>query len=50
MRFRELKLSRDPECAVCGDNPSILELKAYDGYCSSGQQPGRRDDEHGHHA
>jgi rhodanese-related sulfurtransferase len=40
MRFRELKLSRDPQCAVCGDNPSILELKAYDGYCSSGQHPG----------
>lgn len=37
MRFRELRLSRDPQCAVCGDNPSILELKAYDGYCSSGQ-------------
>jgi adenylyltransferase/sulfurtransferase len=40
MRFRELKLSRDPQCAVCGDNPSILELKAYDGYCSSGVRPG----------
>ena len=40
MRFRELKLSRDPQCAVCGDSPSILELKAYDGYCSSGQRPG----------
>ena len=40
LRFRELKLSRDPACAVCGDNPSILELKAYEGYCSSGGQPG----------
>jgi sulfur-carrier protein adenylyltransferase/sulfurtransferase len=37
MRFRELKLSRDPQCAVCGDSPSILELKAYEGYCSSGK-------------
>jgi adenylyltransferase/sulfurtransferase len=35
MRFRELKLSRDPDCAVCGDNPSILELRAYEGYCES---------------
>ncbi|HXG57035.1 MAG TPA: molybdopterin-synthase adenylyltransferase MoeB, partial [Vicinamibacterales bacterium] len=35
MRFRELKLSRDPLCAVCGDSPSILELKAYEGYCTS---------------
>jgi molybdopterin/thiamine biosynthesis adenylyltransferase/rhodanese-related sulfurtransferase len=33
MRFRELKLSRDPHCAVCGENPSILELRAYEGYC-----------------
>lgn len=33
MRFRELKLSRDPQCAACGDNPTILELKAYEGYC-----------------
>jgi adenylyltransferase/sulfurtransferase len=33
MRFRELKLSRDPLCAVCGDSPTILELHAYEGYC-----------------
>jgi len=37
MRFRELKLSRDSECAVCGDNPTILELKAYEGYCETGR-------------
>ena len=37
MRFRELKLSRDPECAVCGDSPTILELKAYEGYCETGR-------------
>ena len=36
MRFRELKLPRDPECAVCGDSPTILELKAYEGYCDDG--------------
>jgi adenylyltransferase/sulfurtransferase len=34
MRFRELKLARDPQCAVCGDSPTILELKAYEGYCA----------------
>lgn len=33
MRFRELKLARDSDCAVCGDHPTIRELKAYDGYC-----------------
>jgi molybdopterin/thiamine biosynthesis adenylyltransferase/rhodanese-related sulfurtransferase len=37
MRFRELKLARDPECAVCGDSPTILELKAYEGYCDTGR-------------
>jgi molybdopterin/thiamine biosynthesis adenylyltransferase/rhodanese-related sulfurtransferase len=34
MRFRELKLSRDPQCAVCGDRPTIRELKEYEGYCT----------------
>ena len=34
MRFRELKLSRDPQCAVCGDHPTIRELKEYEGYCT----------------
>ena len=33
MRFRELKLPKDPGCAVCGENPTILELKEYEGYC-----------------
>ena len=35
MRFRELKLSKDPECAVCGAHPTIKELVEYEGYCSS---------------
>ncbi len=26
-RFREIKLRRDPECAVCGENPTITELE-----------------------
>ncbi len=26
MRFRELKVRRDPECPVCGDEPSIQKL------------------------
>lgn len=34
MRFRELKLPRDPDCAVCGPNPSITELHGYEGYCT----------------
>lgn len=33
MKFRELKLRRDAECPVCGDNPSITELIDYDQFC-----------------
>ena len=35
MRFRELKLSKDPQCAACGTQPTIRELKAYEGYCGN---------------
>lgn len=35
MRFREIKLSRDPACAACGDRPTIHHLTAYEGYCST---------------
>src|SRR5689334_14919622 len=33
MRFRELKLRRDPECPVCGDHPTIRELIDYEQFC-----------------
>ena len=33
MRFRELKLRRDPACPVCGDTPTIRELIDYDQFC-----------------
>jgi sulfur-carrier protein adenylyltransferase/sulfurtransferase len=33
MRFRELKLRRNPECPVCGDHPSIHELIDYQQFC-----------------
>jgi len=33
MRFRELKLRRNPECPVCGDNPTIKELIDYHQFC-----------------
>ena len=36
MRFRELKLRRDPECPVCGDNPTLHELIDYDQFCGVG--------------
>ena len=33
MRFRELKLRRDPECPVCGDRPTVRELIDYEQFC-----------------
>jgi adenylyltransferase/sulfurtransferase len=33
MKFRELKLRRDPECPVCGDQPTIRELIDYEQFC-----------------
>jgi len=33
MKFRELKLRRDPKCPVCGDNPTITELIDYEMFC-----------------
>ena len=33
MKFRELKLRRDPKCPICGDNPTIKELIDYDQFC-----------------
>jgi molybdopterin/thiamine biosynthesis adenylyltransferase/rhodanese-related sulfurtransferase len=37
MKFRELKLRRDPQCPICGDNPTIKELIDYNQFC--GIQP-----------
>ena len=33
MRFRELKLRKNPECPVCGDNPTVTELIDYEHFC-----------------
>ena len=33
MRFRELKLRRDPDCPVCGDNPTVTALIDYEQFC-----------------
>ena len=40
MRFRELKLKKDPECPVCGPNPTVTKLIDYEQFC--GVRPGRR--------
>jgi adenylyltransferase/sulfurtransferase len=33
MRFRELRLRRNPSCPVCGDHPTIHELIDYEEFC-----------------
>ena len=33
MKFRELKLRRDPECPVCGDRPTVTQLIDYEQFC-----------------
>jgi adenylyltransferase/sulfurtransferase len=33
MKFRELKLRKNPECPVCGPNPTVTELIDYQQFC-----------------
>ena len=33
MRFRELKLRKDPDCPVCGDHPTVTQLIDYEQFC-----------------
>jgi molybdopterin/thiamine biosynthesis adenylyltransferase len=33
MEFREVRLRRDPNCPVCGDEPTIIELIDYEAFC-----------------
>ncbi|HEX5724531.1 MAG TPA: molybdopterin-synthase adenylyltransferase MoeB [Longimicrobiaceae bacterium] len=33
MRFREMRLRRDPACPVCGESPTVRELIDYESFC-----------------
>jgi len=33
MSFREIAIRRDPDCAICGDHPTVTELVDYDAFC-----------------
>jgi sulfur-carrier protein adenylyltransferase/sulfurtransferase len=33
MRFRELKLRKNPECVVCGNHPTVTKLIDYEEFC-----------------
>jgi adenylyltransferase/sulfurtransferase len=39
MRFREMRLRRDPACPACGDNPTIHEPIDYERFCEVGPEP-----------
>ena len=39
MKFREFKLRKDPDCPVCGENPTIKELIDYEEFCGLRAQP-----------
>ena len=33
MKFRELKLRKNPKCVVCGENPTVTQLIDYEQFC-----------------
>ena len=39
LKFRELKLRRDPQCPVCGEHPTIKELIDYEQFCGIVPEP-----------
>jgi adenylyltransferase/sulfurtransferase len=39
LRFRELRLRKDPACPICGENPTIRELIDYEAFCGIGAEP-----------
>ena len=39
MRFRELKLRKNPECPVCGTNPTVTALIDYNQFCGIAPEP-----------
>jgi molybdopterin/thiamine biosynthesis adenylyltransferase len=37
--FNEVKLRRDPECPVCGENPTITDYIDYVEFCAGTREP-----------
>jgi molybdopterin/thiamine biosynthesis adenylyltransferase len=35
MEFRQVHIRRDPNCVVCGDNPTVTELIDYEDFCGA---------------
>src|ERR671933_233340 len=44
MRFREMKLRKDPNCPVCGENPTVTELIDYQEFCGIPQANAQTDE------
>lgn len=38
VKFRELNLRRDPQCPVCGENPTIFSPIDYEQFCGVGEE------------
>ena len=38
MRFRELKLKKNPDCPVCGEKPTVTQLIDYEQFCGLAPQ------------
>jgi len=45
MSWREFKLQKDPDCPVCGENPTLRELIDYEGFCGMPAREGEATDE-----
>ncbi|HEX9689139.1 MAG TPA: molybdopterin-synthase adenylyltransferase MoeB [Thermoanaerobaculia bacterium] len=41
MRFRELKLRKNPDCVICGPNPTVTKLIDYEAFCGIPQEEAR---------
>ncbi len=39
MRFAEFRFGKDPDCAICGKNPTIKTLIDYEGFCGVQSEP-----------
>ncbi len=35
MQYRQVRIRKDPNCAVCGANPTVTELIDYDAFCGT---------------
>ena len=42
MSYRSLQVRKDPECAVCGKNPTVTELIDYEAFCGAVSEEAQR--------